>query len=289
MDRTQHCVEGHHAAKKIDRLFEGERMEVKEVKCKSIMSKSGLHDSDFSINPYRGCEHNCFYCYAPFVLREKRPWGTFLEVKTNAADVLSKEILKNKSGNILISSVTDPYQSLEKKYKITREVLKKLNKDFFVSILTKSALVLRDLDLFRKLNCEVGMTITTLDEDAAKVFEPNSSLPEERLDALSYIKVSGIKTYIFFGPLLPFISDVNLEKTISRFSMAKPDKIYVDRLNIKRKDHWEKIKAVLAANYPDMVDKWEKVLFSENDYYEKLKQRIVELFQKYDLKYELCY
>jgi hypothetical protein len=71
--------------------------------------------------------------------------------------------------------------------------------------------------------------------------------------------------------------------------MAKPDKIYVDRLNIKRKDHWEKIKAVLAANYPDMVDKWEKVLFSENDYYEKLKQRIVELFQKYDLKYELCY
>ena len=264
-------------------------MEVKEVKCKTIMSKSGLHDSDFSINPYRGCEHNCVYCYAPFVIREKRPWGTFLDVKTNAADVLSKEILKNKSGNILISSVTDPYQSLEKKYKITREVLKKLNKNFFVSILTKSALVLRDLDLFRKLNCEVGMTITTLDGSMAKIFEPNSSPPEERLDALSYIKVSGIKTYIFFGPLLPFMSDVNLEKTISRFSMAKPDKIYVDKLNIKRKDHWEKIKAALAANYPDMVDKWEKVLFSENDYYEKLKQRIVELFQKYDLKYELCY
>lgn len=71
-------------------------MEVKEVKCKTIMSKSGLHDSDFSINPYRGCQNNCVYCYAPFVIREKRPWGIFLEVKTNAADVLSKEILKNK-------------------------------------------------------------------------------------------------------------------------------------------------------------------------------------------------
>jgi DNA repair photolyase len=264
-------------------------MEIKEKKCKTIMSKSGLHDSDFSINPYRGCEHNCIYCYAPYVIREKRPWGTFLEVKTNAADVLSKEILKNKSGNILISSVTDPYQSLEKKYKITREILQKLNKNFFVSILTKSNLVLRDLDLFRKLNCEVGMTITTLDESVSKIFEPNSSPPEERLDALSYIKVSGIKTYIFFGPLLPFMSDVDLEKTISRFSMAKPDKIYVDKLNIKRKVHWEKIKSVVAVNYPDMVDMWEKVLFSENDYYEKLKQRIVELFQKYDLKYEMCY
>ena len=136
-------------------------MDVKEVKCKTIMSKSGLHDSDFSINPYRGCEHNCFYCYAPFVLREKRPWGTFLEVKTNAADVLSKEILKNKSGNILISSVTDSYQPLEAKYKITRSILEKLNKNFFVSIMTKSTLVLRDIELFRKLNCAFFDVIST--------------------------------------------------------------------------------------------------------------------------------
>jgi len=253
------------------------------------MSKSGLKDSDFSINPYRGCEHACIYCYAPYILRETRTWGSFLEVKTNAAEVLSKELLKNKKGNILISSVTDPYQSSEKKYKITRSILEKLNKNFSVSILTKSTLVLRDLDLFKKLNCEVGLTITTLDKNFAKVFEPNSSLPEERLEVLRYIKVSGIKTYIFFGPLLPFISDVNLEKTISRFAMTKPDKVYVDKLNIKGRNHWNKIKIVLDANYPDLVDKWEQVLFSENDYYEKLKQTIIELFQKYDMKYEFCY
>jgi len=264
-------------------------MEVKEKKCKTIMSKSGLHDSDFSINPYTGCEHACIYCYAPFVLRERRQWGTFIDVKTNAAEVLSKEILKNKKGNILISSVTDPYQSSEKTYKITRSILEKLNNNFFVSILTKSTLVLRDLDLFKKLNCEVGLTITTLDENVAKIFEPNSSLPEERLEVLRYIKVSGIKTYIFFGPLLPFVSDKDLERTISRFAMTKPDKVYVDKLNIKSKNHWNKIKSVVQANFPDMVDKWEQILFSENDYYEKLKQTIVELLQKYDLKYELCY
>ena len=71
-------------------------MEIKEKKCKTIMSKSGLKDSDFSINPYRGCEHGCIYCYAPYILREKRPWGTFVEVKINAGEVVSKEILRKK-------------------------------------------------------------------------------------------------------------------------------------------------------------------------------------------------
>jgi DNA repair photolyase len=264
-------------------------METREIKCKTLMSKSGLHDSDFSISPYRGCQHACVYCYAPIVLREKRKWGTFLDVKVNASDVLPKDILKNKKGNILMSSVTDPYQPAEAKYKITRSILEKLNKDFFVSILTKSSLVLRDLDLFKRLNCEVGLTITTLDEKIAKVFEPNSSLPVDRLKALKILKESGIRTYLFFGPLLPFVGDVDLENTIKRFLDVKPDKIYIDKLNIKRKYHWDKIKGVLATNYPDMVERWEQVLFSENDYYDKLKQQIVELLQKYDLKYELCY
>lgn len=263
-------------------------MEVKEVKCKSIMSKSGLHDSDFSINPYRGCQNNCIYCYAPYVLREKRPWGTFLEVKTNAADVLSKEILKNKSGNILISSVTDPYQPVEAKYRITRSILEKLNKNFFVSLLTKSTLVLRDIDLFRKLNCEVGLTITTLDNKFAKVFESGSSSPEERLEALKILKDSGIRTYLFFGPLLPLVSDADLENTLRKFLDTKPDKIYIDKLNIKRGDHWKRIKNVLEKNYPEMIEKWEKVLFSKNDYYDKLKQRIKK-FENPEVKFEFCY
>lgn len=263
-------------------------METKEVKCKSVMSKSGLHDSDFSINPYRGCSHNCAYCYAPYVLREKRQWGTFIEVKTNAADVLSKEILSNKKGNILISSVTDPYQPIEAKYKITRSILEKLNKNFFISILTKSTLVLRDIDLFRELNCEVGLTITTLDEEFANVFEPNSSSPCKRLEALKTLKESGIRTYLFFGPLLPFVSDIDLEDTLRKFLDAKPDKIYIDRLNIKRGDHWKKIKNVLEKNCPDLIGKWEKVLFSKNDYYEDLKQRIKK-FENFGVKFEFCY
>jgi DNA repair photolyase len=265
-------------------------MEVKEINCKSILSTSGLRDSKYSINPYRGCSHNCVYCYAPFILREKRPWGEFVDVKINAPEALSKETIRKKKGTILISSVTDPYQPVEEKYKITRRILEKLkDKDFSISILTKSVLALRDLDLLKKMDCEVGMTITTLDENFAKIFEPNSSTPQRRLETLRYFKISGLKTYIFFGPLLPFVSDINLEKTINRLALTKPDKIYVDKLNIKCPAHWERIKSVLEKNLPDLVNKWEQVLFTKNDYYEKLKQRIIEVSKDYDLKYEFCY
>jgi len=254
------------------------------------MSESGLYGTDYSINPFTGCSHGCVYCYAPFVLREKRNWGTFVDVKINAPEVLTKEIPRKKKKNILMSSVTDPYQNLEKKYKITRQILERLvNTKFVVSVLTKSPLVLRDLDLFKKMNCEVGLTITTLDENVAKVFEPGAPSPKERLEILSYLKISGIKTYIFFGPLLPFISDVDLEKTINRFSLVRPDYILIDRLNIKGRNHWNKIKNVLETNYPDLVEKWEGVLFSENDYYEKLKQRMTEILQNHDIKYEFCF
>lgn len=270
-------------------------MEVKEIRCSTIMSKSGLYDTDYSINPYRGCEHNCLYCYAPYILREARKWGEFVDVKINAVEVLEEQIKKHKRGDIscfhiLISSVTDPYQSLERKYKITRRLLGKLKTTkFFVSILTKSTLVLRDLDLFKKMNCEIGITITTLDYNAAKVFEPGVPAPEQRLETLRYLKFSKIKTYIFFGPLLPFISDVDLEKTINRFSMVKPDYILVDKLNIKSQDHWNKIKDALEKNYPELVEKWKEVLFSGSDYYEKLKQKIIEISRNYDIKCEFCF
>jgi DNA repair photolyase len=176
-------------------------MLVNEIFCKSILSRSRLYGCDFSINPYRGCEHACIYCYAPYILREQREWGSFVDVKVNAPEILVKDMLKAKRGVIYISSVTDPYQPLEKKYELTRKILEILkDTKFFVSIQTKSSLVLRDIDLLKKMDCEVGFTITSLDENARKVFEPNTSSIEERLKALKELKEAGISTYIFFGP-----------------------------------------------------------------------------------------
>jgi DNA repair photolyase len=264
-------------------------MQVNETKCKTVLSKSKLKDSDYSINPYRGCENNCVYCYAPYIVREQREWGTFVDAKTNAAEVLSEELKAVSSGNILMSSVTDPYQDSEKKFKITRSVLEKLNKKLRTSIQTKSILVMRDIDLIKRAGVEVGMTITTLNEEHAKKFESGASKPNERLDVLNYMKASGIKTFIFFGPFLPFISDIDLEKTVSRFALSRADKIHVDRLNIKCPEHWNKIKAFLEANYPGMAEKWEKVLFSDSDYYSGIKQTLTELFKKYDVNFEFSF
>lgn len=264
-------------------------MLAKEVLCKTILSKSRL-ETKYSINPYRGCSHACVYCYAPYILRESREWGSFMEAKINAPEILEKDLKRNKPGTIFISSVTDPYNSCEEKYRLTRSILEKLKgTDYFAVVQTKSKLILRDIDLLKQIKCEVGMTITTFDEEARKVFEPGASPSFERLEALKKLKEEGIRTYIFFGPFLPMLSDVDLEETVKKFASAKPDYVIVDRLNIKRPVHWKRLKSILEKNYPQLVDKWQEILFSDNEYYKGIKDRLAKLFQNYGLKYEMCY
>jgi DNA repair photolyase len=139
-------------------------------------------------------------------------WGRFLDVKINAPAVLDKQLTtRKKKGIILIGSVTDAYQPVEKQYGITRDILKILAKhEFPVSILTKSALVKRDIDIIKQINsCEVGMTITSLNEAYSKIFEPAGSAPQERLDTLLFFKDNKIKTYAFIGPILPGVTEID--------------------------------------------------------------------------------
>ena len=118
-------------------------MIIKEIKCKSVLNKSGIPEVDYAFNPYVGCEHACVYCYADFMKRftgHIEEWGTFVDVKMNAREVLSRQLKKVKPGNISLGTVTDPYQPAEMKYKIARQCLLELAKyDYPVSILTKSA------------------------------------------------------------------------------------------------------------------------------------------------------
>lgn len=131
-------------------------MRVNEIECKSIISDSGIYSVDYSINPYQGCEHGCRYCYATFMKKytdHSEPWGSFVDVKANAEEVLERDLRRKKKGSILLSSVTDPYQPVEKKYELTRRILGRLvDTDFSVNILTKSDLIIRDLDLWRILD-----------------------------------------------------------------------------------------------------------------------------------------
>lgn len=181
---------------------------IKEIEVKSILSKSGIPGIDYCINPYIGCAHGCNYCYATFMRKytgHDERWGTFVDVKINAPEVLRRQLKGAKKGTVIISSVTDPYQPVEARYKITRQCLEVLLEyQFSVDILSKSSFVLGDIDLIKKFkDIEVGVTITTDDDTIKTLFEPEAPPIEARIDTLKMLYRNGIRTYAFIGPLLP--------------------------------------------------------------------------------------
>jgi DNA repair photolyase len=160
------------------------------------------------------------------------PWGTFVDIKVNAPEVLQRQLKRVSKGYVMLSSVTDPYQPLEKKYGLTRRCLEiLLRHQFPVGILTKSPLVLRDLDLIGQFNdIEVGMTITTDDGGIKKIFEPETPPVEARIQALKEIHDRGVSTYAFIGPLLP----QNPEALANKIS-PHVDSVLIDRMNYLNK------------------------------------------------------
>lgn len=211
-------------------------MRITEVKCKTALSKSNLPGLDYSLNPYRGCQHNCAYCYVPNVLRIKRnEWGSFVDVRINIPTVLSKELKNKKPGVIAISTVTDPYQPVEKKYRLTRYCLEQLLRhDFPVCIQTKSDLVTRDIDLISKFSkAEVMFSIGTLNDTDRKILEPYSSPIQNRLDALKQFSNEGIETSVFFGPIYPTVKTSDISTIIDNFIQFGATEIMIDKLNLK--------------------------------------------------------
>ncbi len=187
-------------------------MKVLEVACLSGIVPSRLPGLRYALNPYRGCQTGCRYCYAPAVLRETRPWGTFVEVKRNMPFVLSKELRRMEPGVVGVGTVTDPYQPVEGRFRVTRYCLEVLLRYAWpVSVQTKSSLVLRDADVLAKMpKAEVGVTITTLDERTVRAVEPFASPAPRRLETLRRLNAAGIETWAFIGPILPGSTDATL-------------------------------------------------------------------------------
>ncbi|ACQ93019.1 Radical SAM domain protein [Tolumonas auensis DSM 9187] len=208
-------------------------MNINEIQSKSILSASKVYD--YVVNPYVGCQHGCSYCYARYMKRftgHKEPWGEFVDVKINAAELLQKEINKKKKAKVWISGVCDPYQPLEAKYELTRKCLQILaQNDWPVVIQTRSPLVLRDIDIIKEAkHFEVGFSITTADDEIRKLFEPHAPSIMERLNSLAELHQSGIRTYAMIAPILPGAEDLveMLEGIV--------DYIYVDRMNYNYAD-----------------------------------------------------
>lgn len=269
-------------------------MDLKEIKAKTILTKCGIPGIDYVINPYIGCSFACKYCYASFMGRfvgkQMSDWGEYVYSKVNAPQLLKKEIIKlkdkGKGKEIFFSSVTDPYQGLEGKYQLTRSCLEVLADYGFsgvVSILTKSNLILRDIDIFKRLkHVVVGLTVTSTDDGISKYFEKNAPAVSVRLKTLKLLNDNKIKTYAFIGPLLPhFVSQTDeLENLFKEISKTGTKDIFVEHLNLA--------KYIRGRLFEEMKGTDQKILrkFYDSqsiDYRQDLNIKIEKLIKKYKM------
>jgi DNA repair photolyase len=218
----------------------------------------------------------------PNVLRIPRAdWGLFVDVKTNIPIVLSKELKNKKPGTVGVSTVTDPYQPIENKYKLTRYCLEQLLKyDFPVCIQTKSSLVTRDIDLISKFSkSEVMFSIGTLNDDERKMLEPYPSSIDERLAAMKTCSDAGIKTTVFFGPIYPTIKLDDISRIIDTLTSYGAKEIMVDKFNLKP-GIFENLKKCNISNFDRIKDEsYFKEIFNElKKYGKERKIKIVEAF-----------
>ncbi|MGI8569710.1 MAG: PA0069 family radical SAM protein [Methylocella sp.] len=243
------------------------RTQVTRESAKTIVSRNVSPDISFdrSINPYRGCEHGCVYCFARpthayLGLSPGLDFETRLFAKTNAASLLERELSAPgyAAKTIAIGTNTDPYQPIERNERVMRKVLEVLARtNHPVAIVTKSALVLRDLDLLAPMAekglVKVALSVTTLDPCLARKMEPRASSPERRLDAIRRLAAANIPTAVMVAPIIPAINDAEIEAILARAqAMGVRDAGYVLlRLPLEVRAlfvEW------LRAHYPDKLN-----------------------------------
>ena len=255
--------------------LEGFKTEVRIEPSRSIIATNNSPDISFdrSINPYRGCEHGCIYCYA-------RPthcylghsagldFETKLYAKTNAAELLEKELSHPgyAPSTIALGAVTDPYQPIEREYRVTRSILEVLDRTSHpVGIVTKSALVVRDMDILARMAerglVKVALSVTTLDRHIARKMEPRASTPARRIDAIQQLSSAGIPTQVMVAPIIPALNDSEIERILqAAYEAGARDAGYVLlRLPLELK---ELFREWLATEFPDRAKRVISVLQS---------------------------
>ncbi|MEM3038787.1 MAG: radical SAM protein [Thermoplasmata archaeon] len=212
---------------------------VRLISCSRALTKSGLSDVDYALNPYYGCAHGCLYCYAPDVLRCERgiDWGNWVEARVNISRRLKKEIEEVGNSVIGLSTVTDPYQPAEKQLELTRACLEVISEsDASLMVMTKSPLILRDIDILGQIkNVEICVSVTALDEHISLLFEGKLPGPKARLSVLERFSRAGFRTDAMVSPLL--ISDEKTNDQLEQLVEAIADtgcrSITFDRLRLR--------------------------------------------------------
>ena len=265
-------------------------MKINEIRAKSIIVKTNLPDGDFVINPYVGCTHGCKYCYARFMKRftgHTEPWGSFVDVKINAPDLIPKNTNKYRGESITISSVTDPYQPIEGKYKLTRKIIERLIPlQPHLNLITKSDLVVRDIDLLKQFkNCIITLSFSITDEKLRKQIEVLSSSAEQKINALKELHNAKIPTALFISPIFPQITDWG--KIINN-TKSFVDEYWFENLNLYPSIKSE-IFRFLRKNRPELVEKYKKIYSKNNNYWNIEENQLKEFCEKNQINYKIYF
>lgn len=226
-----------------------------EIRTRVALPASRLPGLDYALNPYIGCQHDCLYCYAPYVTKRPRADWTTVLARTDLPQALAKEI-KGKKGMIGLGTVTDPYQEAERHLLITRRCLMEIiPHGLSVSVLTKSDLILRDLDLYKELKGEVGITVTSVNDELSRMMEPGAPLPRRRVQTLRKFADEGLNAYALIGPLLPLLTEKDLDEMVDELSSTGIRWVMLDRFRPRPGMFSDIAKRPDAAEVADRLEK----------------------------------
>ena len=247
--------------------LEAGRMGVEGVVCaraSSILVRSRVPGMSWALNPYTGCSFGCSYCYATFMGRpfgrSSAGWGRWVVAKANLEPLLRSKLarLPKRPGDVMLGSVTDPYQPAEQQLGLTRTALRLLAEHRFagrVTLMTKSELVLRDVDLLRRLEHDVGVSVAAPDDDVLRACEGNAPTVSERLDTLAKLNRAGLRTFVFVGPIFPHAvrDPERLRRVLRGVREAGTDEIYLSFLSLPPQVRGRLVPAVASVN-PELAD-----------------------------------
>ena len=280
---------------------QGHEVEYFTLPVRSLLNRCGSKREmpfTWTINPYRGCEFACKYCYARYThefmeMRDGIEFEQKIYIKQHAADLLRQELRQVKPGEeIAIGTATDPYQPAEKRFEVTRGILEELarHEGLELGIISKSNLVLRDLELLLEINrknrLHVSLTITTLDVKLARILEPRAPRPDLRMQAVKELAGAGIRTGISCSPVLPGITDSvkNLESVVKAAAEAGARGIFANPLFLKPCSA-AVFMPFLQQEFPELYEdyrkRYEKYAFLPKAYHQRISQLMKRLRQKH--------
>jgi DNA repair photolyase len=258
-------------------------MQIRPCTKRRVLNPCTLSGMNYQIDPYIGCEHYCYYCYA--LNQAETDWRREVLIYEAISRQLASELATIPPQTIYMGWQTDPYQPCEATYRQTRQVLELLQKKgFSVSILTKSDLVLRDLDVLREMKePTVNFSVAFTDNRVRRRFEANTVDSEARIAAMRELRRVGIRSSVLLCPAIPYITDV---PAVIDSVAALADTIWIYGLSILNPAdrNWQHLEGILERHYNSLKSRIEDVLFTDNHaYWDHLRAELVQLGQERDM------